>query len=358
MDERSWVVVGAGPQGVAVATALVERLGRDAVTVVDPEPEPLARWHRRAAAIGMEGLRSPWVHHVAREPFDLQRFVTAGGTPATGFSPPVAAFAAHARARLAACPPTLLRGTVTGLRRGTGPWQVDLAGGGTLAAGHVAVAVGLDPFRRAGLGGIPLPDRPVAVAHGRVAVIGGGHTAATAAGWLLRRGARVDLFAPGGLREQATDVDPGWLGPKLLRGWDALPPEQRLPALRGARRGTTTPKLRAWLRARVAPGLLRIVPERVTAVASGAVTTAGGRHGPYPAVYEATGYDVDVARIGWLAPHVARAVAGLPVLDHQLQAAPGLHLLGPLAELELGPAGRNLWGAMRATDRLLAAAAG
>jgi len=356
MGERSWVVVGAGPQGVAVATALVERLGPGAVTVVDPEPEPLARWHRRAAAIGMEGLRSPWVHHVAREPFDLQRFVAARGTPVSGFSPRVADFAAHARARLAACPPALVRGTVNGLRRGTGRWRVDLAGGGALAADRVAVAVGLDPFRRAGLGGVPLPDRPVAVAGGRAAVIGGGHTAATAARWLLQRGAPVDLFAPGGLREQATDVDPGWLGPKLLRGWEALPPGQRLPALRGARRGTTTPALRAWLRARVTPGLLRVVPERVTAVASGFVTTAAGRHGPYAAVYEATGYAVDVTRVGWLAPHVARTVAGLPVLDHLLQAAPGLHLLGPLAELELGPAGRNLWGAMRAADRLLAAA--
>lgn len=350
----SWVVVGAGPHGVAVATALVERLGSGAVTVVDPGPEPLARWHARAAAIGMDALRSPWVHHVAREPFDLHRFLVAAGAKPAGFAPPLAAFGAHARARLAACPPTLVRDAVTGLGRTAHGWRVALAGGGELAAERVAVAVGLDPFRRPVLGGVPLPDRQVAATRGRVAVVGGGHTAATAARRLLESGGRVDLFAPGGLRERATDVDPGWLGPKLLRAWDAQAPEQRLAALRGARQGTTTPALRAWLRARIPPGLLHVVAERVTAVEAGVVTTASGAHGPYPVVYEATGYTVDVARVPWLAPHVPRALGGLPVLDRHLQAAPGLHLLGPLAELELGPAGRNLWGAMRATERLLA----
>lgn len=79
---------------------------------------------------------------------------------------------------------------------------------------------------------------------------------------------------------------------------------------------------------------------------------AGSPHGPYCEVYEATGYRIDVAHLPWLAPHVPRVCDGLPVLDTHLAAAPGLHLLGPLAELELGPAGRNLWGAMRAAERL------
>lgn len=59
----------------------------------------------------------------------------------------------------------------------------------------------------------------------------------------------------------------------------------------------------------------------------------------------------------WLAPHVERTCGGLPILDPALTAAPGLHVLGPLVELELEPAGRNLWGAMRAAERLTAAVA-
>ncbi|MGQ0623211.1 MAG: NAD-binding protein [Sporichthyaceae bacterium] len=52
-------------------------------------------------------------------------------------------------------------------------------------------------------------------------------------------------------------------------------------------------------------------------------------------------------------PWVIRRVDGWPVVDQSLQVAPGLHVMGPLAELELGPAGRNLWGAQRAATRLV-----
>lgn len=232
-----------------------------------------------------------------------------------------------------------------------GSWQADVAGQGTVTAERIAVAVGLDRFRVPGLGGVALLDHPVRPHDGRVAVIGGGHTAASAACWLLSRGSR-STCSPGGLRQRATDVDPGWLGPKHLRAWTSLPVEARLPALLAARWGTTTPALRAWLPARVAPGLLRVVAERAIAV-TGGVVTANRRTGLTPRVHEATGYRVDVARVGWLAPHVPHRLDGLPVLDRHLQAAPGLHLLGALAELELGPAGRNLWGAMRAAEHLL-----
>lgn len=139
----------------------------------------------------------------------------------------------------------------------------------------------------------------------------------------------------------------------------AAPATARVDALRGARTGTTTPAYAAWLRARVSSGLLRVHRERARGVTpwSDAADSWGVRartlHGPDEAAYEATGYRVHVTDVAWLAPHVPQVVAGLPVLDHLLQAAPALHLMGPLSELEMGPAGRNLWGAMRATDRLV-----
>ncbi|MGH8907740.1 MAG: hypothetical protein ACRD0K_14775 [Egibacteraceae bacterium] len=205
-----------------------------------------------------------------------------------------------------------------------------------------------------------MPECAVGTHTGRVAVVGGGHTAATAAWRVIRHGGRVDLFAPDGLRVSKTDVEPGWFGPKYLDGFAASTPAVRLARLRDARRGTTTPQLAAWLRARIPPGLLRVVPARVHGIERGPGGTwvhADGRHGPYEQAYEALGYAVDVARLGWLVPHVGRRRGRLPILDRHLQTAPGLHLLGPLAELELGPAGRNLWGAQRAVERLTAAVA-
>lgn len=69
-------------------------------------------------------------------------------------------------------------------------------------------------------------------------------------------------------------------------------------------------------------------------------------------VYEATGYDVSLHHQPLLAGLSLPHCDGLPLLDAHLQAQPGLHLVGPLAELELGPAGRNLWGARHAARRI------
>jgi hypothetical protein len=46
------------------------------------------------------------------------------------------------------------------------------------------------------------------------------------------------------------------------------------------------------------------------------------------------------------------AGCGFPVVDDLLQWRPGLHVTGPLAELEVGPASRNIVGARLAGERL------
>lgn len=361
------VVIGAGPHGVAAAGALTEVFGPGEVVVVDPEEVPLAAWSRRAEAIGMDCMRSPWVHHVSRHPHALLNFQLPDSRTGLDHTPSVALFEAHAHDCFARAAPSRAGGTVVDLVRAGGTdvsgarstWSVHLAGEAEpLRAGRVVVATGLGPHRRPGLGGVPLPEATVRPHRRRVAVIGGGHTGATAARKILAGGGRVDLFAPAGLRVMKTDVDPGWFGPRYLTAYERATPETRLARLREARRGSTPPGLAAWLRARIPPGLLRVLRRRALGVsytrAGASVVVAGGpAHGPYEEVYEAVGYHVDVGNVPWLARHVGAVHGGWPVLDRYLQAAPGLHVLGALAELELGPAGRNLWGAQRAAERLL-----
>ncbi|MGB1278266.1 MAG: hypothetical protein ACPG77_21145, partial [Nannocystaceae bacterium] len=47
------------------------------------------------------------------------------------------------------------------------------------------------------------------------------------------------------------------------------------------------------------------------------------------------------------------ARCGYPIVDTALRWHPRIHVTGPLAELELGPASRNIAGARRAGDRLV-----
>ena len=50
------------------------------------------------------------------------------------------------------------------------------------------------------------------------------------------------------------------------------------------------------------------------------------------------------------------ASCGYPVVDKALRWHPRVYVSGPLAELELGPSSRNISGARRAAERLVAAA--
>lgn len=354
---RRFVVVGCGPHGVAVSTALVKAaLPGTHVCVADPNPDPLYGWSRRAAGIGMDQMRSPWVHHVAREPMSL---LEAVGRAWHSTTPTVAEFESHALAQFSTYPPRLVRAGVRSLDRDTGShphWVLGLDDGTLLEADAVVVAVGLEPHRRAGLGGVPIPTCAVQEHGGKVAVVGGGHTATTAVRRLVTTGAQVDLFAPSGLLVYQTDVDAGWFGPMHLnRYWSCAFPD-RVAHLQLARRGSTPPGLARWLEGQERDGTLTLVHQRVDHVELQSdlslVHASGGIWGPYEAVYEGIGYRVDAKNIDWLAPWVS-TVSGWPIVDTSLQAAQGLFMTGPLAELELGPAGRNLWGAQRAIGRIL-----
>lgn len=362
-----WLVIGAGPHGVRAATALAERHGADAVHVVDPHHEPLVRWERQRRSLGMRRLRSPWVHHCGDRAGELRAFAPSrSGT----WTPPVEVFEDHARQRWAHSGVRQRQGVVVDLRREGRGWRVGLADGGSLHATRVVAAPGLAPHARAvpeGVHRVPsdAPPQGWEVAGRRVAVIGGGHSAATAALSLLEVGAaRVDLLAPGGLRAQQTDVDPGWFGPKHLRDFWRADVPTRWAQLAASRVASVTPSMRGALdRARQA-GSLRLRPIRVLdahATAEGSAvhlrgTLADDRAvvlGPYARAFAATGFAVSVRNVPWLARLDLPTLGGLPCLDRRLAAAPRLHVLGALAELELGPAGRNLWGAMRAAERLV-----
>ena len=383
-----WLLIGGGVHGTHLSLALTARLGWAArrVRVLDPHPEPLALWAHQTANAGMVFLRSSLVHHVGLHPYALKRFAKASGPALARFAPPYsrpayALFQAHAAQVVGVhgLGDLRVRGRAAGLRRMANGWRVE-TDRGALEARRVVLAVGnterlcwpawAQKLRAVGAAVDhlfdPSFDRAAVPEGERVAVVGGGISAAQAAVALGRRGPAV-LVARHALRVHALDADPGWLGPKNMDGFL----RERCPAVRrqavdGARhRGSMPPDVLRSLRK----------AERRGEVVSATAEVEGAEIGPLgiglslrrpdgsgssiwaDRVVLATGFDAGRPGGAWLdraaeAEGLPVSPCGFPRLDQSLAWAPGLYAAGPLAELELGPTARNIAGARAAADRL------
>ncbi len=374
-----WLVVGGGIHGLHLAHALTARHGVDPgrLRIVDPAERPLTRWHTVTGAVGMEYLRSPVVHHVGLAPMDLQHFGRGRRDAFLGRynRPSLALFRDHADAvfegrGLDRC---WTRAGVTGLRPHRGGWRAE-TDHGALDAGRVLLAVGAGPpalpawaeaLRGDGCRvghildtGFRRGDLPT----GHVAVVGGGISAAQVA---LALGADrpTTLVMRHPIREAEFDSSPMWLGPaRMARFGRITDPAARRAEITFARnRGSMPEDVSRRLRGGIARGVLtRIEADVVAAEARGTgavLTMTGGRELRCDAVVLATG--VCAGRPGgrWLDRTIRDlrlpvAPCGYPIVDATLAWAPGLHVSGGLAELELGPVARNIAGAQRAADRL------
>jgi hypothetical protein len=167
------------------------------------------------------------------------------------------------------------------------------------------------------------------------------------------------------LRQHQLDSDPGWIGPKYQANFQQLPDyTQRRAIIQQARhRGSVPPEVAVQVRRAVKAETLRLVQAAVADVhqddqgqirlilADGADTlTSDG-------VILATGFDPQRPGGAWLDAAVAEwelpvAPCGYPIVNAALCWADGLSVLGPLAELEIGPVARNITGARQAAERI------
>lgn len=385
-----WLLIGGGVHGTHLSLALTAGLGwrRARVRVLDPHTDPLAVWSYQTASTGMAFMRSSRVHHLALDPLDLLRFAkTPDGASVARFAAPYgrpgyALFQRHAAATVTAhrLDDLRLRGRAARLERRRGGWRVE-TDRGAVDARRVLLAPGLGEqpawpawaraLRAAGgtVHHLFDPDfRRDDVAEGAVvAVVGGGISAAQASVALATRGP-VLLLSRHTTRVSQLDADPGWLGPRHLRGyWSETCLVRRRAAISAARqRGSVPPDaLRAVQRAVRAGTLARATGDVVGAtVASGgrlrlAVRLSTGETVERVAdrVVLATGFEVRRPGDAWLdaavdAEGLPLAPCGYPRVAPSLAWAPGLYASGALAELELGPVARNIAGARMAAGRL------
>jgi FAD-dependent urate hydroxylase len=377
------VVVGAGPYGLA-AGAHLSAVGISACVF----GEPMETWERHmpagmllrsrreascladpAHALGLDRFEAE-AGLERSEPFPLERFVEYGHW-----------FQRHA------VPEVDRRRVLRVSAAGGNGFDVELDDGERLRAERVVVAAGIVPFARR----LPQFDgiSPDLVSHAvdhpdlsalggkRVIVVGAGQSALESAALLAEAGAEVEVLGRRpDVRWLAEGGDAGADGLRFYAyrrialggprsswviGWPDL--WRRLPFDRRQRLAerTIAPAGTAWLRPRLS-GVRITTPESVIAAeprnGSLRLRLAGGACREAEHVLLATGYEVDVARYGFLSPELARHVrcrGGYPLLGAGFESSvPGLYFLGAPAALTFGPVMRfvcGTWAAARGLTR-------
>jgi len=373
------IIIGAGPYGLAVASAL-----RTAGANVRVFGETMSFWMRHMPHDMW--LRSIWsASHIGhpRSPLNLGVYEGERGAPLRR-PIPLADFVAYGKWFQERAIPDLDTRLATKIEVADGSLRVIASDGESIAARRIVVACGIAPFasRPALFDDLPRTLASHSVEHAdlapfagrRVVVIGGGQSAIESAVLLREHGAAVEVVmraphfqwvgrAPregliGPLLFDRTDV-----GPALVSHLVAHPMLVRsLPRAiqRHATRRALAPGASLWLRPRL--GDLVITRGRhVTDVSrrgdSVALRLDDGSARTVDHVLMATGYRVDIARYPFLPHEVVakiRRVDGLPILDAGLQSSvAGLYFVGAPAMGSFGPLLRFVAGTEFAADRVM-----
>ena len=382
-----WLIIGGGIHGVHIATRLVADAGvsPDRLRIVDPGERLLERWQDCTRTTGMTFLRSPSVHNLDVEPMSLQKFAGTRKHRGSGlFAPPyerpsLSLFNAHCEkvAGELGLEDLQIRERATTCVPDEDGVSIGLSDGRSVRAGRVVLALGAgdqpewpewaprDHARvhhvfQPGFDGWP-------ASRETILVVGGGISAGHVALRLVDEGHRVHVISRHPIREHRFDSDPGWLGPKFTVGFGKEPdPDRRRAVITEARhRGSMPPEMARAVR--------RAIGRKRIEWHEGEITECGGTSETV-VLRTADGSDLEVDRV-LLATGFARrrpggplvddlvaraslpcASCGYPIVDHFLRWHPRIHVSGPLAELEVGPVARNIAGARRAGDRIVAAA--
>jgi hypothetical protein len=383
-------IIGAGPQALTLTTHLLQKGRRRSpqFVVIDPSGTWMQRWHQQFAAQDISYLRSPIVHHPDPNSQALRVFAESrhrelfppydrpGRQLFADFCDTVIQ-AWNLQNRVAAA--DVVR--IEPLKQGRYRFRLWFAEGSSLLARRVVLA--------AGDGASNIPDwvqrlpktypadrlchssqvdlRQVTLQSDRILVIGGGLTSGHLAMGALRQGATVKLITRRRFQAKLFDADPGWVGPKYLKGFNAEPDwQRRWQMIQTARNGgSLTPDMMLKLRRAQRDKNIELVEQcQVEQVCwvnhCWQVACSDGNYFECDRIWYATGRKLDASQHPLLqeiqAQYPAEMVNGLPILDTHLRwPSCELFVMGGLAALQVGPVSRNLRGAKIASDRIVEA---
>ena len=381
-------IVGAGPYGLSIAAHL-SAAGIETCVFGDS----MQTWREgrpRGMVLKSEGFASSLSD--PGDTFTLGHYCRERDLPYAdvGWPVPVEVFAAYGEEFARRFVPHRDARPVIRVSKGRGGFLIETQGGGAMTAGSVVLATGIAAYAQVPDALSSLPESVLthssnhadyaAFAGQEVAVIGAGASALDAAAALRRSGALVTLvsrraevrFHGGGrsrrkidaLLSPLTPLGPGWkkwLCCRLPSVFHALPEQVRLhivkrylgPAPASAVREVIEGHVPYRLRSRVAAAA--VTPDGRVALT---IERAGSGLGTMVVdhVLAATGYKVDVDRLGLLDPTLASAVATLdrsPALSRNFESSvPGLFFVGTPSAYSFGPMFRFACGAGYTARRL------
>ncbi|MEL6229909.1 MAG: SidA/IucD/PvdA family monooxygenase [Cyanobacteria bacterium J06627_3] len=390
-------IVGAGPQALTLATHLLQKKKsmRNRFVVLDPSGRWLRQWQHQFAAYDIPHLRSPVVHHPDPNPHALRAFAESRvdelfppyDLPGTQLFQDFCQEVIRRWQLQDRVVPAQVESLTPVHHQGRQRFRLTMTNGQVLTARRVVLAIaGNVPHMPDWAKAIPQTYPPERLCHShqvnlqglqiageRILIIGSGLTAGHLALGAIARGAHVMMMARRTFYEKLFDAEPGWLGPKYLKGFHAEPSwENRWRMIRDARNGgSLTPAVLTKLRRLGRDGKLSFYEQcevRSATWQDNAWQVSCNHpeahdcisHLPIDRIWLATGSTLDINSWPLLSAireqYPISDVQGLPILDKHLRW-PGcnLFIMGGAAALRLGPVARNLFGGKLACDRIVPA---
>ncbi len=383
-------IIGAGPQALTLVTHLLQKRAklRQKLMVFDPSGAWLSQWRHQFAAQDILHLRSPAVHHPDPDPFALRRFAENRShelfppydLPGTQLFEEFCQDVIQRWQLQHQVYPAKVVQILPTQQLGRPRFQLVLEDGRLIIARKVVLATGggMKQFP-SWVSQISSPYPPESLCHAQqvdlrtlnltgkhILIIGGGLSSGHLAMGAITRGATVTLMTRRRLQEKLFDAEPGWLGPKYLKGFAAeLNWHHRWQMIQQARNGgSITPAMMLKLR-RASRQRQLILQEHCQVIKANwqsqwQVECDNGESHNFDRIWLATGTKFDVTQHpllqNILETYPPEIVKGLPILDKHLRI-PGYEcfIMGGLAALQIGPVARNIYGARMACSRIVPA---